>query len=205
VQEHGLRAIALDPLRQHTELARRAVAEAGLEGQIEIVEATLEKMPLDGASADWIWCRDVLVHVDAGRAFAECARVFRPGAKMLAYFTLLTPRLEPREAKELADALALVRESMDGSALEAAAAATGLVRVSVERVESEWRERMIEDGEWDAGADALELARLRRREPGLVERHGAATVNAAAGGRLWGVYQLLGKLCPTIYVWERRA
>ncbi|HEX6700411.1 MAG TPA: hypothetical protein VF101_06725, partial [Gaiellaceae bacterium] len=70
---------------------------------------------------------------------------------------------------------------------------------------SEWRERMIEDGEWDASADALAVARLRRREAELVERHGSASVAAAVGGRLWGLYQLLGKLCPTIYVWERRA
>ena len=64
---------------------------------------------------------------------------------------------------------------------------------------------MVEDGEWDARADAVELARLRRRESDLVDRHGAARVAAAAGGRLWGLYQLLGKLCPAVYVWERRA
>lgn len=205
VREHGLRAVALDPVPVHAEAARRAVAEAGLEGRIEVVEAPIEAMPLDDASVDWIWCRDVLVHVDAGRAFAECARVLRPGGRMLAYVSLATPRLEPREAQELADAVALVRESMDGRVLEAAAAAAGFELASVERPGSEWRERMIEDGEWDAGATALELARLRRREAELVERHGAAAVAAAAADRLWGLYQLLGKLCPTVYVWERRA
>jgi SAM-dependent methyltransferase len=205
VRDHGLRGIALDPVRKHAELARRAIAEAGLEERIEVVEAPIEDMPLADASADWIWCRDVLPHVDAPRAFAECARVLRPGGKMLVYVTLATPRLEPLEAKELTEAVAVVRESLDGSAIEAAAVAGGLALVSVEQLGSEWRERMIEDGEWDAGADALEVARLRRSEAALVERHGAASVAAAAGGRLWGIYQLLGKLCPTIYVWERRA
>jgi SAM-dependent methyltransferase len=205
VRDHGLRALALDPLPFHVELARAAVAEAGLDNEIEIAEAAIEEMPLEDASADWIWCRDVLVHVDAGRALVECARVLRRGAKIVAYVTLATPRLEPLEAKELTEALALVPGSMDARALEAAAAAAGLELVSVERLESEWRERMIEDGEWDPGADAIELARLRRRETELIERHGAASVAAAAGGRLWGMYQLLGKLCPTVYVWERRA
>ena len=205
VREHGLRAVALDPVPKHVELGRLAVAEAGLEEGIEVVEAPIEDMPLADSSADWIWCRDVLVHVDARRAFAECARVLRPGGKMLAYVSLATPRLEPLEAKELTEAVAVVRESMDGSVLEAAAAASGLALVSVDQLGSEWRERMLEDGEWDAGADALEIARLRRREAELVERHGAASVAAAAGGRLWGLYQLLGKLCPTVYVWERRA
>ena len=50
----------------------------------------------------------------------------------------------------------------------------------------------------------LELSRLSRREPELVERYGeAAGVAAYRGGALWGIYQLLGKMCPTIYVWER--
>jgi SAM-dependent methyltransferase len=205
VREHGLRAVALDPLPVHADLARQAVAEAGLDAEIEVVEAGLEAMPLDDASADWIWCRDVLTHVDTGLALAECARVLRPGGKLVAYVTLATARLEPREAEELAKAVAVVLESMDGSVLEAAAAAAGLAPVSVTRLASEWRERMIEDGDWDAGADALELARLRRRETELVERYGEAAVAAAAGGRLWGLYQLLGKLCPSVYVWERRA
>ena len=204
VQEHGVRAVAVDPLPLHAERAREAVAEAGVD--VEVVEAAIEALPLDDASVDWIWCRDVLPHVDdTRRGLAECARVLRPGGKMVAYVTLATDRLEPREAAELADAAALSPHGLDAKALEDAAAAAGLAVVSVEPLASEWRERMIEDGEWDAGDDALELARLRRREPELVERYGAATVAAAAAGRLWGIYQLLGKLCPTIYVWERRA
>jgi hypothetical protein len=66
----------------------------------------------------------------------------------------------------------------------------------------EWRERMIEEGSWDPGDDLLRLSRLHRRELELVERHGRARVDAYAAARAWGVYQLLGKLCPTIYVWR---
>jgi len=205
VREHALRAVALDPVPRHVELARRAVAEGGLEDAIEVVEAAMEELPLADASTDWIWCRDVLGHVDARRALAECGRVLRPGGKMLAYVTLATPRLEPLEAAELSDALALNRDSLDGRAFDAAAAAAGLALVTAVQLGSEWRERMIEDAEWDPAADALELARLRRREAELVEAHGAASVAAAAGGRLWGLYQLLGKLRPTVFVWERRA
>jgi SAM-dependent methyltransferase len=203
VQEHGLRAVAVDPVSLHVELAREAVAAAGVD--IEVVEAAIEALPLDDESVDWIWCRDVLGHVDARRGLGECARVLRPGGRMIAYVTLATERLEPREAAELVDATALSPKGLDANEVEEAADAAGLSLVSVERLGSEWRERMIEDGEWDAGADALELARLRRREAELAERYGAASVAAATGGRLWGLYQLLGKLCPTVYVWERRA
>ena len=85
------------------------------------------------------------------------------------------------------------------------AAAAGLTLVSRTRLGGEWRERMIEDGSWEPGSDLLRLSRLHRREAELVERHGATRVAAYVAARTWGVYQLLGKLCPTIYVWRLEA
>ena len=205
VREHGLRAVALDPVPLHVELATRAVADAGLEREIEVVEAAVEALPLADGAADWIWCRDVLPHVRLAEGFAECARVLHPGGRMLTYVTLATEDLEPREAARLFDGVAVQPESMDPAAVEAAAADAGLTLVSVTRLGGEWRERMVEDGAWDAGAALLRLSRLRRNEAALVERHGGARVEAYRAGLLWGVYQLLGKLCPTVYVWERRA
>jgi len=205
IREHGLRAIALDPVPLHAERARRAVAEAGLEDAVQIVEAGIEAMPLADDLADWIWCRDVLVHVDQARGFAECARILRPGGRMLAYATLATELLEPREAERLFEAVAIVPESVDSDGLERRAAAAGLKLVSSTRLGGEWRERMIEDGTWDPGDDLLRLSRLRRREAELVERYGEKHVAARAAGKLWGVYQLLGKLCPAVYLWERGA
>jgi hypothetical protein len=64
---------------------------------------------------------------------------------------------------------------------------------------------MIEDGTWDVAETLLGLSRLRRRERELRDAYGEAAVAAYRGGQLWGVYQLIGKLCPTIYVWERNA
>jgi sarcosine/dimethylglycine N-methyltransferase len=202
VREHGLRAIALDPVRHHIELARRAVSEAGLESEVEIVEAGIEAMPIGDGAADWIWCRDVLVHVDLARGFAECGRILRPGGQMLAYVTCATDSLERGEAAALFDALAVVPESTQPAALEHHAAAAGLILVSRTPLGGEWRERMIEEGSWDPGSDLLRLSRLHRREAELTERHGPTPVAAYAAARAWGVYQLLGKLCPTIYVWR---
>jgi SAM-dependent methyltransferase len=200
VREHELRAVALDPLPQHLELAREAVAEAGLD--VDVLEGAIESMPLADASADWIWCRDVLVHVDIDRGLAECARVLAPGGRMVAYVTLATELLEPGEAGSLTSALALT--CLDGVRIEAAAADAGLDLVETTRLAGEWRERMLEDGDWDAGSALLRISRLQRQRTELAARHGAAAVDAYVGGQLWGVYQLLGKLCPTVYVWERR-
>ena len=200
VREHDLRAVALDPLPHHVELAREAVASSGAD--VEVVEAAIEAMPFEDASVDWIWCRDVLVHVDVGQGLSECARVLARGGRMVAYVTLATDLLEPCETAFLSRALAL--RNLDAARLESAAADAGLRLVHAVHVDGEWRERMIEDGEWDAGDTLLRLSRLRRREPELVARHGRTAVDAYVAGHLWGVYQLLGKLRPTVYVWERR-
>jgi hypothetical protein len=57
----------------------------------------------------------------------------------------------------------------------------------------------------DTSAGLLAIARIDRQRPELVERFGARAVDVARNGFLWGVYQMLGKLAPTVYVWERRA
>jgi SAM-dependent methyltransferase len=202
---HGVRAVALDPIPLHCERARRAIADAGLTDTVEVVEGAIENLPLDDASVDWIWCRDVLAHVDAYRGLSECARVLRPNGAMVAYVTLATDRLEPREAGEIAELAALVPHSFTGAGIESAAAAAGLVTRRIEPIGSEWRERMIEDGEVDTAAGLLAVARIDRRRSELVERYGALAVDVARNGFLWGVYQMVGKLEPTVYVWERRA
>lgn len=202
---HGLRAVALDPVPLHCERARLAVADAGLADTVEVVEGAIESLPLNDAAADWIWCRDVLVHVDVRRGLAECARVLRPGGAIVAYVTLATGRLDPRETAEIADLAAIAPESFTAAGIEAAAADAGLVARRVERIGSEWRERAIENGDVDTATDILRIARLDRRRPELVERFGARAVDVARNGLLWGVYQMLGKLEPTVYVWERRA
>jgi ubiquinone/menaquinone biosynthesis C-methylase UbiE len=205
VKEHGLKAIAVDPVPLHTELARRAVAEAGVADDVEVVQAGIEQLPIPDGAADWIWCRDVLVHVDLARGLAECARVLRPGGTMLAYVTCATEGLEPREREELFAGLAIVPESTDPRTIESRAEAAGLTLESRTPLAGEWRERMIEDGSWDPGADLLHLSRLQRREEELVQRYGQAHVDSFTAGTRWGIYQLLGKTCPTVYVWRRDA
>jgi SAM-dependent methyltransferase len=200
---HGVRGFALDPLPLHVERAKAEVDAAGVE--LTVLEGRIEELPFDDESVDWIWCRDVLVHTDVRRGLAECGRVLRRQGRMVAYVTLATDRLEPRERELLVDTTALNPENFDPVDVEAAAHDAGLSEVAVERLGGEWRERMIEDGTWDAAESLLVLSRLERRQDALGREYGEAAVAAVRGGHLWGIYQLLGKLCPTVYVWERRA
>jgi ubiquinone/menaquinone biosynthesis C-methylase UbiE len=205
VRRFGCRVVAVDPIPLHIERARTRVADEGLGDRIDVAGAALESLPLDDDSFDYIWCRDVLNHVELDRALPECNRVLRAGGSMLVYQTFATEALEPEEAKRFFAAAATRAESMSPSFFEDRARAAGFEIAERKPLHGEWRERMLEDGSWDAVSDLLALSRLKRREPELVEQFGQATVEAERGGLLWGIYQLLGKTCPTIYVLARNA
>jgi SAM-dependent methyltransferase len=205
VRRFGCRVVAVDPIPLHSERARKRIDDEGLGDHIEFAEATLESLPFDDESFDYIWCRDVLNHVELDRGLPECKRVLRTGGSMLVYQTFATPALEPAEAQRLSAGTANRPANMSPDFFEECAVNAGFNVVRGERLDGEWRERMLEDGSWDAVADLLALSRLKRREPELVERFGGAAVEAERGGLVWGIYQILGKTCPTIYVLERRA
>ena len=124
---------------------------------------------------------------------------------MLVYQTFATEACEPHEAERLFAATATRAENMSPEFFEHSAREVGFDIVSTERLYGEWRERMLEDRTWDVISDLLAVSRLNRRESDLVGAYGQAAVEAARGGLVWGIYQLLGKTCPTIYVLERNA
>ncbi len=199
----GCRVLAIDPVPLHTTLAQESVAEAGLGGSIEVIEAGIEAMPLADGALDAIWCRDVLNHVDLAAGLCECARVLKPGGGMLVYQTFATAELAPNEATRLFQSMAIVPSNMAPAFFEATAQQAGFVISTHDVVDSEWRENWAESGYRDPGKDLLAIARLRRREADLVARFGRAQYEASYGGTLWGVYQFLGKLRPQIYLLHR--
>ena len=204
VRRFGCEVVACDLIPHHLEKAHERISKEGLEGQIRIVEAPIESLPLGGEAVDHIWCRDMLNHVRLPEALAECARVLRRAGRMLVYQTFATELLEPREAERLFSAVAIVPENMSRSYFETTACDAGFAIASVDEIASEWREHWLETGDQKTVDHLLRAARLRRREAEVVERYGRASYEAALGGSIWGVYQLLGKLCPTVYVLARR-
>ena len=203
VRRFGGRAIAVDPVPRHGELSRAAIAEAGLADRVVFRQAGIEALPLAAAEVDHVWCRDVLNHVDLARGLAECRRVLKPGGGMLVYQTFATGLLEPREAERLYRSMAIVPANMDETSFTAAARVAGFAIELRDPIDSEWRERWAEDGERGALDDLLAIARLRRNREALVARFGSDRYEAILGGRLWGIYQFLGKLRPTAFLLRR--
>jgi SAM-dependent methyltransferase len=199
VKRFGCEVIAVDPVPLHIELSKKTIELSGFGDKITPRLGSIEALPLEDASVDAIWCRDVLCHVRLPEGFAECYRALRPGAAFFIYVTLATDLLEPREAERLFQALALVPESMSRRYFEETARAAGFAIEVRDPIGSEWRERTLEDGGSDIVASLLRVSRMRRREEALVREHGRDLYEAGVAGDIWGVYQLLGKLCPTVY------
>jgi ubiquinone/menaquinone biosynthesis C-methylase UbiE len=203
VRRFGCRVIAADPVVEHVEGARQRVADENVGDRVTVLEAAIESLPLEDGSVAHVWCRDMLNHVRLPEALSECFRVLRPGGGMLAYQTFATDLCEPREARRLWSATAIVPENMVRSYFEQNAHEAGFEITGVDEIDSEWREFWLESGDSHTIDLLLRAARLRRRETELVALYGRDKYEAALAGAVWGVYQLLGKLCPTVYTLEK--
>jgi sarcosine/dimethylglycine N-methyltransferase len=196
----GCRVLGIDPAPNHVERARIKIAEAGRTDLVRVELAGIEALPAADRSLDLIWCRDVLNHVDLPRGLAECVRVLRPSGQMLVYQTFATPALEACEAARLYAALAIIPQNMGEDFFQATAQAAGLSITRRDVVSSEWRERWAEEGSTALLDGLLGVARMRRSETALVAEYGRERYDATYANFLWGIYQMLGKLQPTIYL-----
>jgi SAM-dependent methyltransferase len=162
-----------------------------------------ERIPLDDASVDLVWCRDVLCLVeDLDLAYAECQRVLRGGGHVVVYQMFATDRLEPREAAELYAALDCVPTSMVPRRTEAAIEAAGLRIDECIILGTEWGE-FFEEQSGKAARLLLHAGRLLRDPDRYIEQFGRRNYEIKFGDCLWHVYRLVGKLSSRIYVLSR--
>jgi SAM-dependent methyltransferase len=197
----GCQALGIDPVAYNIVKAHRLIAERGLAGQVRAVEGRIEAIPADAGAFDFIWCRDMLNHVPDLRAgLAECARVLKPAGYMLVYQTFATELLEPQEAARLYPPLAIVPANMATARFETICADVGLSIVERDVIGSEWREHWEEDGTRTTSRQLLWIARMRRDHERLIAELGRDSYECELANCHWGVYQMLGKLCPMMYV-----
>lgn len=214
-RRYGFAVHGIDPVRRHLDGAYRALhglaaSEPDVAARIRVTEGVAERLPEPAAGVDLIWCRDVLPHVaDLDAAFTEFRRVLRPGGHAIIYQMTATDWLTPAEADRLWPVLGIHAASVDPERFEAAIAAGGLTIDRRIELQGEWRERSEEDQiAYRSSRQLLHASRLLRNRGHYEEKFGTEACEAMLSNCLWGVYQMIGKLSPRVYVlsssWERR-
>jgi SAM-dependent methyltransferase len=205
----GFSVHGIEPVRRHLDNAVRALetlpaTEPEIASRIRIDHGIAEHLPDPDASTDLIWCRDVLEHVkDLRAAFGEFRRVLRPGGHAVIYQMTATDWLTPAEAARLWPPGGIHASSVDPEHFEAAIAASGLTIAQRIQLHGEWREYAEEDGTGLTSRQLLWVSRMLRNRPAYEERFGTDAYEAMLTGNLWGVYQMIGKLNPRIYILSR--
>jgi len=104
-------------VRRHIDVATAAAAH-GEGRRPTFTSGSAEQIPVPSASADLVWCRNVLVHVaDLAGAYGEFRRILRPGGRALVYQMFATALLEPREAAWLFGTMGVVPASANPAKL----------------------------------------------------------------------------------------
>jgi ubiquinone/menaquinone biosynthesis C-methylase UbiE len=209
-RRYGFTVHGIDPVRRHLDgathvLTDLAATEPDVAARIRVTAGVAEHLPEPANSVDLVWCRDVLPHVaDLAAAFTEFRRVLRPGGHAVVFQMTATDWLTAAEADRLWPVLGVHAASVDPAHFEAAIAAAGLTVEQRIELHGEWRERSEEDQiAYRSSRQLLHASRLLRNRRHYEEEFGTAAYDAMLANSLWGVYQMIGKLSPRVYVLSR--
>ncbi len=204
-QRFGCTVVGLDVAQFHIEQGRARAEQEDVSDRVSFVLGDIAALPFEDERFDFLWSRDMLMHVPAlPQALVECARVLKPAGYMLVYTTVATERMEPKEAAWLYASFGLVPESMDEGAIEAAFRVGGLQMHSKEQLGSELME-WVEEHEGRASHELMRLARMLRKQEHYQELLGARRYEVALANYRWAIYILLGKISPTLYILRKPA
>jgi SAM-dependent methyltransferase len=202
----GFTVRGVEPVRRHLDNAARDLAAFAAEdpeaaARVRIDEGIAEKLTDPSGSVDLIWCRDVLVHVeDLETVFGEFHRVLKPGGRALVFQMTATDWLTPAEAAFMWPPAGIHATSLDPQRIEAAITGAGLTIAQCIQLHGETRERAEEDGLNKTSQQLLWVSRLLRNRAAFEQRFGTIAYEYLLTDSLWGVYQMIGKLNPRIYV-----
>jgi hypothetical protein len=111
-----------------------------------------------------------------------------------------TDWLTPAESARLWPSVGIYAASVDPQTFEAAITVSGLLIRERIQLHGEWRERAEEDGTGISSRQLMWASRLLRNRQAYENRFGIDACEAMLSDCLWGIYQMIGKLNPRIYV-----
>jgi ubiquinone/menaquinone biosynthesis C-methylase UbiE len=204
-RRYGCRVVGVDLVLAGIPKGGAYDAAAATGGRVALVQGDIQALPLADGAVDLVWCRDTLSCLpDGAAAFAEWARVLRPGGGMVLYAVFTSDRLEPGDRALVVEGLANSAASMDQPTVEAAMAAAGFEVARRERIGSEWWEYRLEHDPGCLTQDLLEVARLTRDRERMEAALGPVWYRRTLAFDLWCLQIVLGRLVPVLYALVKR-
>ena len=198
---YGCRVVVVDPSDTHVDKARKLVAGHTAGHLLEVRPGSIEAIPSGDGVFDLVWARDMLSHVlEIGPALAETRRVLAEDGAVVVYQTFATALLEAAEAERIYAGLAVVPERMAVAGFEESVGEAGFDIGRCDVIGSQWREAWEEDGSGKTSRQLLHSARLIRKRDRMTEELGDVNYRIELANALWGIYQMIGKLEPRVYV-----
>lgn len=201
----GFRVLGIDPVQRHLDLAREARRDVAPEiaSRVSFERGSATHVPVPPSSLDLVWCRDAMVHVAHPEdAYAEFARVLRPGGHVVNYQVVATDLLPAEEAISLFAVMGVVPAAADPLVLDRAVAGSGLEVVDTIDLSTEWGE-WSQEQEGAGGRALLHLARLLREPDRYRAEFGDEAYDVMVGDCRWHVYRMEGKLVGRVDVLRR--
>ena len=130
----------------------------------------------------------------------HCSRVLKPQKHMLIYVALATELLTSQDAETMLQPTGVVAANMNEDHLENMFREAGFQIDTKDVIATEWREYWEESNDRVTADEMLMLARLRRSKDEFVRDYGSEVYTITQSFLLWGTYQMIGKLQPTMYV-----
>ncbi len=196
----GCSVIGLDPVASSLEQGRATATEAGVADRVIFRKGKITEIPFEDEAFHFIWCRDMLVHVDdLGGGIRECARVLKSDGAMIVFTTFATELMEPKERGAVCRPLEIVSENLSPGWVEQTFRAAGFQVSSSEVIGGELIE-YYEEQRGQYSKELMRLARMVRAKDKFIAELGPERYEIALALYRWGIYLLLGKLSSAIYV-----